>query len=185
MTPRERWLDEGLALLTTSGFVALTIEALCSRLRLSKGSFYHHFRGMAGYKSALLEHFERHGTQAFIDHVESVAMPDGAGKLRRLVEAVAADDQHEDLEAQVRIWASQEMVAREYLERIDGQRVEFLRRQCRAITGDTGLGDDVAQMIYLILIGGTHLVPTVPNADRARLWERLIGFLEAEAEGSS
>jgi AcrR family transcriptional regulator len=63
MTPRRRWLDEGLDLLATSGVNGVTIQALCERLGLSKGSFYHHFKGMAGYRTALLEHFEERETR--------------------------------------------------------------------------------------------------------------------------
>jgi AcrR family transcriptional regulator len=183
--PRARWLDEGLGLLATSGIGAVTIEALCGRLGLSKGSFYHHFKSMAGYKAALLERFEQLGTQAFIDLVESAQMPDGVGKLRRLIDAVVADDRHDALEAQIRIWASQEDVAHECLERIDRRRVDFLQRQCRAIAGNTALADDVAQMIYLVLIGANHLVPPVLMADRARLWDRLITCLEPESNRAS
>ncbi len=182
MTPRRRWLDEGLALLAASGVNGVTIEALCDRLGLSKGSFYHHFKGMAGYRTALLEHFEERETEAFIDLVERLPTDDGAQKLRELIKAVVADELHDALEPQVRIWASQDEVARECLERVDRKRGEYLRRQCRAVAGDADLADDVAKMIYLVVIGAGHIVPQLPVRDQARIWDRLIDYLEAEGK---
>lgn len=182
MTSKHRWLDEGLDLLATTGVNGVTIEALCERLGLSKGSFYHHFKGMAGYRTALLEHFEQRETQAFIDLVESLPTDDGAEKLRELTKAVVADEAHDTLEPQVRIWANQDPVAREYLERVDRTRTEYLRRQCRAVVDDHGTADDVATMIYLVLIGASHIVPQILVRDQARMWDRLITYLEAEAQ---
>ncbi|MBC3193486.1 TetR/AcrR family transcriptional regulator [Pseudonocardia sp. C8] len=178
-TPRRRWLDAGLDLLATSGITAVTIEALCERLGLSKGSFYHHFAGMTGYRTALLEHFEERETRAFIDLVEELPAADGTEKLRALVRAIVADDAHDTLEPRVRTWAGQDDEARRHLERVDRTRVAYVRRQCRAAIDDTELADDVATMIYLVMVGAGHTVPQVLVAEQARLWERLIEVLEA------
>ena len=183
MTPRRRWLDEGLYVLAKSGLNGVTIEALSERLGLSKGSFYHHFRGMAGYRTALLEHFEERATQAFIDLVDALPTTDGADKLRELAKAVVADEAHDALEPQVRIWASQDQIARECLERVDRTRTAYLQRQCRAIVNDVELADDVATMIYLIVIGASHTVPKMLVRDQTRMWDRLISYLEAQSGG--
>ncbi len=51
---KQAWLDEVLRTLADEGAPALRIDRLAGGLGLSKGSFYHHFDGMAGYKDALL-----------------------------------------------------------------------------------------------------------------------------------
>lgn len=181
MAPRQRWLDEGLALLAESGFAGVTIEALCERLRLTKGSFYHHFKGMAGYRVALLEHFEHRETQSFIDMIEALPAAAGADRLRALAQAVVADEAHDTLEPQVRIWANQDDVARAFLERIDTTRIAYLQRQCRAVVDDVALADQVGLMIYLVVVGSSSVIPRVPAADQVRLWDRLIGWLETAA----
>ncbi|WP_125777143.1 TetR/AcrR family transcriptional regulator [Antribacter gilvus] len=181
MTARRRWLDEGLELLAESGPGGLTIDALCARLGLSKGSFYHHFKGMAGFKTALLEHYEERGAQVFIDLVESLPMADGAEKLKRLVEAAVTDETPDEVETQLRAWASKDAEAREHLERIDRKRTEYVRRQCRAVVEDADLADDVTQLIYLVLVGAGYAVPPLPVREQARLWNRLIAYLESEA----
>lgn len=175
---RQRWLDEGLQLVAVSGIGAVTIDALCERLALSKGSFYHHFKGMAGYRIALLERFDERETQSYIDMVERLPMKDGAEKLRALGEATVVHAADDTLEGQFRAWASHDPLAREYLERVDTKRTDYLKTQCRHIVDDRELADDVAVMIYLLTIGATHVLPPVHVRDQARMWDRLINYLE-------
>ena len=84
---KQAWLDEGLRTLADEGAPALRIDRLAGRLGLSKGSFYHHFDGMAGYKDALLAHFEREHTSRFIDAVESRTDLVAEAKLRAAIVA--------------------------------------------------------------------------------------------------
>ncbi|WP_344103642.1 TetR/AcrR family transcriptional regulator [Myceligenerans crystallogenes] len=180
---KERWLDEGLAMLAETGISGVTIDALSRRLGLTKGSFYHHFKGLHGYRADLLQHFEKRESQAFIDLVEALPVDDGAGKLRALIEAAVADEASVNLEPRVRIWASHDDLARACIERVDAQRVEYLRRQCRAIT-DSELADQTGTMIYLVGIGSGHIVPPLPVGEQVRLCERLISDLEATGTAS-
>ena len=41
---REDWLEQGLAVLVQAGVEALTIDGMCQRLGVTKGSFYYHFQ---------------------------------------------------------------------------------------------------------------------------------------------
>jgi AcrR family transcriptional regulator len=42
------WVQAGFAILAEEGMTALKIERLCSRLAVTKGSFYWHFTDIAG-----------------------------------------------------------------------------------------------------------------------------------------
>jgi len=48
------WVQEGLWVLAEDGVKALTLGRLCSRLGVTKGSFYWHFTDMKGYREALI-----------------------------------------------------------------------------------------------------------------------------------
>jgi AcrR family transcriptional regulator len=52
------YFEAGLALLA-KGADAVTIANLCARLRVTKGSFYHHFTGRADFIRKLLRYWER------------------------------------------------------------------------------------------------------------------------------
>lgn len=159
------WLDEGLAILAAQGVPALTIELLCERLALTKGSFYHHFRGMPAYRVALLDHFEARFTTAFIDTVESGARVPAAVRLENLLDLVTRAVAPPGLEVAVRAWAQQDDQARAVQERVDRRRIDYLR----ALWEQRG-GEDpgtMALLLYLILVGAGHLVPP-PTAGELR-----------------
>ena len=42
---QNQFLDAALALVRTKGFAATTIDDVCNRAELTKGSFFHHFSG--------------------------------------------------------------------------------------------------------------------------------------------
>jgi AcrR family transcriptional regulator len=187
VTTRERWLDEGLALLAEQGAAAVTIDALCARLGLTKGSFYHHFKGRAGFQTALLDHFERRETAAFIDLAEAPPPAGGAERLRRLVDAVVADEGgRPDLEVAVRAWANHSEQAREYVARIDRTRVGYAQQLCREALGGDGLADgageradDLGRLLYLLLVGSHHVIPPGTPEELGRLFGRVLELLPA------
>jgi AcrR family transcriptional regulator len=49
------WIQAGFAILAEEGMKALKIDRLCRRLGVTKGSFYWHFTGIAGYRAALVQ----------------------------------------------------------------------------------------------------------------------------------
>ena len=49
------WVQAGFAILAEEGITALKIDRLCSRLAVTKGSFYWHFTDIAGYRATLID----------------------------------------------------------------------------------------------------------------------------------
>ena len=47
------WLNAGQSLFIKDGRKSLAISALCKKLDVTKGSFYHHFKSMDGYRVEL------------------------------------------------------------------------------------------------------------------------------------
>ncbi len=175
MRSRERWLHEGLQVLAEDGAAALTIEALSVRLGLSKGSFYHHFNGMPDYRRALLEYFEERENEEFIARADAAALPPGEARLRGVVDDVMQNDGGRPrLEHAVRMWAASDAEAREYLDRIDRDRVEFAQSQFEAMGLDADVAADFAQISHLMSIGARATVPPQTPDQLVPLWDRLI-----------
>ena len=158
------WLDEGLVLLAEQGAPAVTIERLAERLGLSKGSFYHHFKGMTGFRSALLAHFEAERTLRFIEQVEQSPVED---RLRLLMDLVLGPGPGPGLESAMRAWALQDAEAREVQERIDRTRAGYVIELC----GDTDLG----RALYLIVVGAGQVVPPMPVAQLKSTLKLVLG----------
>ncbi|MFI0449903.1 TetR/AcrR family transcriptional regulator [Actinomadura sp. 6N118] len=175
MASRRDWLDAGLAILAERGAPALTIERLTGRLGLTKGSFYHHFKGMGGYKTALLAHFEAESTTLFIELTEADPHAPALTRLQRLLDLVVdKDDYGPELEVAVRAWAQQDAEARELQERVDRTRVDYLRALWQELTGDPDEAVRVANLFYMITIGAEHVIPPLEKADLRCLFEHTL-----------
>jgi AcrR family transcriptional regulator len=122
MATKVNWLNAGLRLLADEGAPAVTIDRLTAELGLSKGSYYHHFQGVSGFRTALLEHFEALFTTRLIDTVEQQPDAPAEAKLSQLMELVLAGPDDAGLEIAVRAWALQDGEARKTQERVDRAR---------------------------------------------------------------
>jgi len=171
-TPTD-WLDAGLAILATDGPEAVTIDELCSRLDVTKGSFYHHFDGYADYETRLLEHFETEGTQEIIETVESE--PTSEAKLYRLLDVVvAASRQAEsDPELAIRAWAQQDEAVRAVQERVDDRRIAYLRSLTTDIVDDDR-ADSLATLLYAALVGCEQLHPPLRGDQVRSLFDEIL-----------
>jgi len=157
------WLDEGLKLLAEQGAPAVTIERLTERLGLSKGSFYHHFKGMPGFRTALLTHHEAEHTTRFIEMAEQAS----DDKLRALLELVYTPGHGPELEIAMRAWALQDAEAREVQARVDRTRTGYLAELC----GDT----ELARALYLVFVGAGQVVPPLKPAELRQALEFTLG----------
>lgn len=163
MAGKQDWLDEGMKVLATEGAQALTIDRLSGRLGLTKGSFYHHFAGMAGYQGALLEHFERVCTDRYIEALEE-APAEPAAMLDRLLDMVIAS-QEQGLETAMRAWAQQDAQAAVMMTRVDQARIAYLESLWHRHGRDAAEARHVGQLLYSILVGAGHVLPPLSDAD--------------------
>ncbi|WP_218009811.1 TetR/AcrR family transcriptional regulator, partial [Actinomadura kijaniata] len=174
MAGKRDWLEAGLDILGEHGAPALTIERLTERLGLTKGSFYHHFKGMGGYKTALLAHIEAEGTAAYIAYADSGPDRSARARLDRLAERVSDDDRGPALEVAVRAWAQQDPEVRALQERVDRTRMAYLRDLWQEITGDPAAAEQTALLLYLVTIGADHLVPAASGRALRGLYDLVI-----------
>lgn len=179
MASKQDWLDAGLEILAEHGAPGLTIDRLVGMLGLTKGSFYHHFGGMPGFKTALLEHFEIEFTTRYIDVAEE---GEAAPRLRldRLLKLVLAD-KRPDAEVAVRAWSMQDEEAGQVQRRIDRSRMDYLRSLWQAHSGDAAEAKLMSQLLYFILIGASHVIPPVEGRSLKRLYDFAMDDLPARA----
>jgi AcrR family transcriptional regulator len=104
----EAYFEAALALLAERGPGDLTIAALCTRLSVTKGSFYHHFSDLAEFVDRLLEYWADEHATRLIALSESITDP---AERFDLLEGIAVGLPH-GAEAAIRAWSwSNESVA--------------------------------------------------------------------------
>ncbi|MEV8529383.1 helix-turn-helix domain-containing protein [Streptomyces sp. NPDC052000] len=175
---RSAWLDQGLRLLAEQGAPAVTLERLCERMGMSKGAFYHHFGSMPKYRTRLLDHFEAKCTTAIINGVEASDTLPARDRLDRLM-AEATKGASPSLEVAMRAWAKQDPEAARVQERIDATRIGYLRQLCEQAGHCSP--DQMAKMIYLMLVGAEHLMPPLPKSELRGMYELLMPLLDRPA----
>ncbi|MFB9660157.1 TetR/AcrR family transcriptional regulator [Glycomyces mayteni] len=167
MTTRDRWIDEGLAVLAEQGADGLRIDRIAARLGLTKGSFHHHFAGADDYRAALLERHEHEQSDALADLASAAAdgLPEAAFSL--LADRVA-DVLDTDRERAVRAWSATDPAARAAQERLDTARLRLLERLWARHIGESDRSRSAALLPHLVVagIGAVHPRPT-PEQIRA------------------
>jgi AcrR family transcriptional regulator len=120
---RDAWIAAGLAALAEGGVEAVRVERLAAMLRITKGSFYWHFRNRPDLLAALLEAWQAAATGDIIAHVEARGGDAGA-RLRHLITIVTRSDGRLDMA--VRNWAGQDAAAAGAMAAVDGQRLGYV-----------------------------------------------------------
>ncbi|MGW1340464.1 TetR/AcrR family transcriptional regulator [Kribbella sp. NPDC002412] len=179
MVTRSEWLEAGLELLAAEGAPAVTIERLTGKLGVTKGSYYHHFKGAAGFRTALLAYFEAQFTTRLIDTVESAPDAEPRAKLKHLMKLVLSDPDSAELEIAVRAWALQDPEVRAAQERVDRARTEYLKGLCRGLKTDVD-PDRFAELLYLILIGAEQVLPSVRKDDLREIYAMTLRLATGE-----
>ncbi len=172
---RTNWLDVGLHVLACTGTPGLRIDSLAQTLRVTKGSFYHHFVDLADYRRALLAHFEELCTTRYIEASERLTALPPVDRLLCLADAVLADEgTYRGLEVQVRSWAAQDDDAHDTLARVDARRLAYLNELAFEMLGNALQAADLAATIYYLLIGSEHAIPSGSAILLRRLWEQTL-----------
>src|SRR3954469_13848092 len=135
----ERYFEEALELLGEQGSQALTIAALCDRLDVTKGSFYHHFGGMPTFVDELLAYWEREHSERLI--ALSQAQPDSSLRITSLTE-FAVNLPHAS-GAATRAWGRSSPDVAAVGERVDRHREEHVAESVVAL----GLPPDRARIL--------------------------------------
>lgn len=172
MAGKTSWLESGLVILGTAGPTGLTIDKLVAATGLSTGSFYHHFSGMPGYRSALLGYFEEQHTTRYLREIEAADL-DPRGRLELLIDLVLEDDEPASIEVAVRAWALDDPIAAAAKERVDSTRLGVLRTLLMDCGYAKDAAEETAQILYLLVLGAGNVLPTVPP-ERLRILCRRV-----------
>ena len=174
MSTKTQWIEAAFRVLTEKGSSHLTIDLLAANVNLSKGSFYHHFKNLAGFKAELLEHFEWVSTTSLITAVEDGGVSDPIQKLGRLVELATEPSPQVDLQVAMRAWAAQDQEVRAVQERLDQVRLDYGSGLLREAGCSPEEADIRAMHLYLVLIGGAQILRALPVEQLREMCRRAI-----------
>ncbi len=173
------WLQAGFQALAAKGPQALKAEPLARALKVSKGSFYWHFKDIADYKSAMLDLWQQ---QATADIIADVSANSGVAseRLKDLITQVSSMDMAPyggtNIEAAIRDWARYDRLAQAALQAVDRQRLAYVRQLFQGCGFDKAQSQTKAALLYGALNGLQGLTYT-GQVDLQRELRHLLGQL--------
>lgn len=163
------WIAVGLDLLAEYGHTRLTVVDLCVRCGLTKGSLYHHYPDMGAFRAALLGAWRERNTERLIIEAErGTSTEEKTRVLDRLAQALDLR-----LERAMRNWAAHETLAREFVQAVDRQRIDYLARLCCEEGGSAAEARDLATLTYAMYLGLQQLFGADEQAALRRLMPKV------------
>lgn len=176
---RGDWIEEGFQILAEEGDGFLTVDALCERLGRSKGSFYHHFDGRAGFVRALLAEWEQRATSRLI---ESSRAEGRVEDRLRAANRQASELRNARLERAIRGWAAREPEAAKVQDRVDRRRLEFLEELCEERMGPGEDARRLGRIFQLVFVGAQHLDPPLEGDELYRTFRFLEPLFDTRGD---
>ncbi len=159
------WVQTGFRILAEDGIKALTIDRLCRRLGVTRGSFYWHFSDMRAYRRALLDTWAavRDEDRGFFD---ALAADPPRQRLSRMMTALVGP-RHWMLERAMREWARSEPAVAAAVRDSDRRVVAAVRRAYLDDGFDPEEADMRADATFAAGIGFLYLSGPRPNPQAA------------------
>jgi AcrR family transcriptional regulator len=182
---RERWLDESLTVLAEEGPSGLRIDRLAARLGVTKGSFHHHFAGAAGFKSALLAHYEEQARVALGAAIDARSKEGTRATLAWLTELSTSESglRRPRLDTAVRAWAQSDPEVRETQARIDAAAIAALQDAWRPLVASDAEARSAALVPYLVSLGAEVTVPPIGPDELRAVYDLLLRLVRPTLSG--
>ena len=177
---RGDWIAAGQAVLCEVGIAGLRLSVLTRRLRVSTGSFYHHFADMEDFLSALASHFSRDDVRLILERATAGATGP-LSRIRRLA-AISLDSPIFRLDRAMRVWATSDPRA--------AASIKASEKLVLAFLGDafTELGfaaGDAALRAHLLLSANVALIGDFRLGGDRELFKRSLELLTRDAQSLS
>jgi AcrR family transcriptional regulator len=118
------WIEHGLRTLANNGPNALKVGPMSTTLKVSRGSFYWHFRDIADFRSQILRSWQERMTDQVIQQLEAAkAEPDRLKHLMRRAFVTKSS-----LDRAIRSWAAEDEDVATIVASVDARRVAYIAK---------------------------------------------------------
>jgi AcrR family transcriptional regulator len=153
---RDDWLDAAHAAVVTGGFDNLRVLKIAKTLRVTRGSFYWHFRAQADLQAELLERWRNQ--QIAIDRaLQAPHHADPQRDLEHVLETALAQIgpklEHMRFELALRGQGRRDPGVAALLNEVDAMRMSLFEHKFMRLTGDPKASSERAALFYLAIVG--------------------------------
>lgn len=157
---KETWLQAGLRILTEQGPEFLKIDIMCKVIKVTKGSFYHHFKNRDDYVHHLLLFWQQENTSNIIAQVEKIqSLNEKSDMLDAITMATETGP-----EKAFRSWAQYDERVAEFVRQVDQERIQYIEQLIAPQLLPSLHAPMIAKLVYAHFVGCQQL-DTVVNRD--------------------
>jgi AcrR family transcriptional regulator len=179
LTPRARWIDEGLNALAAGGPDAVRVEPLARRLGVTKGGFYGQFGDRRALLEEMLDTWERTMVDEVIERVEEEGH-DPKARLQRLFAIATSGPGLLKAELAIRDWARRDKAVARRVKRVDNRRMDYMRSLFVPLCHDVDEAEARCLLAFSLFIGSPFITADHGGRGRIEVVERaLAGLLES------
>ncbi len=168
---RQDWIDAAIEMLVDSGIGAVSIEQLAARLKVTRGSFYHHFTDREALLRAVLGYWAQRWTYDVRDQIDALGLDPGTALLA-LMRAIRSN-RAADYDAPFRAWALHDPLAKEVIEQVDEARLGAIQSRFTALGFRGADAENRARLfLYYEAAAPAMFAKLSPKRDEQLLLER-------------
>jgi AcrR family transcriptional regulator len=178
LTP-ERWIEAATEVLIDHGIDNVRVDVLAQQLRVTRGSFYWHFRDREDLLRRVLAAWREQATVQLTLRLES-ARNDPREQLRDVISLPVrgrAAQRAARIELAIRAWARRDAMARQAMDEADGARLGYIAQLFSALGFGVAEARWRAFALYAYVVAESQIaapVARLQREERDRFIERLL-----------
>jgi AcrR family transcriptional regulator len=165
---REDWVDAATRTLLKRSIDGVRVELLAKDLNVSRGSFYWHFKSREELLSAILANWRERQTRRTIERIreeQDLTAEERLKRLRMKPTRTRASRDGATLELAIRAWARRDRMARDAVDAVDAERVEFSEALLEAAGATKAAARHWALLGHAYILGESLLRESMSDDD--------------------
>ena len=159
---KEDWLNSAITIISKKGIDILKIDLMCKELKLTKGSFYHHFNNYNCFIDELLQFWHETYTLNILEEIKNYE--DNVLKQIEIINDIMYEKDL-NIEVQFRLLGFKNSYVQKYIEKVDIQRLDIMKKiQVKLVPNANEEEIDLmVSCIYSQFIGSLFILPKMPK----------------------
>lgn len=173
---KDYWLKSTLELISINGIDILKIDLLCKKLKVTKGSFYHHFDSYKDFIDAILEYWYQSFTVDVINKIQDYK-DEPIKQIELLNDVIYSKDLN--IEIEFRAFSLRNKEIKNYIEKIDMARIEVIQNIQTHLNPRNTQAECIliSKYIYTQFIGSLFVQPRVTKDEQKELDNLFLNLL--------
>lgn len=173
---REDWIQAAQRILIKGGIDNVRVDNLAKELKITRGSFYYHFKSRDELLQSLLANWRARATEEIIQLLSNThSTPhDRLKHLLSLPFTWAPAREMAAYEIAIRAWARRDPLARQAMDEVDNHRLRFKENLLIQMGYETQQAQDIAMLMYAYLLSIALVLPSSSCQERYEQHLRII-----------